>query len=173
MIASTAFGALVGSVVLSHLGGATRAGRLMIVSCVGWYAMLLIFSRLQNPAVGVVLLMLAGFAQSTSQVPMATLILRNADARLRGRVMGIRMLMINGNMPGLLISGPLIAAFGYPATAALYCAIGIAFTLLIVVRWRAHLWRRDAQANQRCDNYPVASQIGSSHTLSAKFGSPQ
>ncbi len=149
MAAGTAFGALLGSVVLSHRGGATRAARLMVLSCVAWYSMLLIFSRLQNPAAGVVLLMLTGFAQSTSQVPMATLILRNADARLRGRVMGIRMLMINGNMPGLLISGPLIAAFGYPATAALYCAVGLTFTLLIVVRWRAHLWRRDAQANKR------------------------
>jgi hypothetical protein len=25
-----------------------------------------------------------------------------------------------------------------------YCAFGLAFTLLIVVRWRDHLWRREA-----------------------------
>jgi len=76
-------------------------------------------------------------------------LLRNADAQFRGRVMGIRMLAINGNIPGLLVSGPLIASYGYPATAALYCAIGIAFTVLITLRWRRVLWRRDAPANKR------------------------
>ena len=80
---------------------------------------------------------------------MATILLRNADAALRGRVMGIRMLAINGNMPGLLISGPLIAGFGYPLTAALYCTIGVVFTVIIAVHWRAQLWRREAPANKR------------------------
>ena len=68
------------------------------------------------------LMMMAGFAQSLGQVPMATLLLRNSVPHMRGRVMGIRMLAINGNMPGLLISGPLIAGYGYSAAAALYCA---------------------------------------------------
>jgi predicted MFS family arabinose efflux permease len=149
MVASTASGAFLGSVVVSRLGSAARAARLMLWSCVAWYAMLLVFSRVQIPAAGMVFLVFAGFAQSMGQVPMATLILRNSDTRLRGRVMGIRMLMINGNMPGLLISGPLIAGFGYPATAALYCTVGLTFTLLIAVHWRKQLWRRDAPANKR------------------------
>jgi hypothetical protein len=80
---------------------------------------------------------------------MAAMILRTSDVPLRGRVMGIRMLAIYGNLPGLLISGPLIARFGYPVTATLYCAFGIASTLLIAVCWRSHLWRRDALANRR------------------------
>ena len=149
MVAATAFGALLGSLVLSRFGGAASAARLMLVSCVVWYSMLLVFSRLHTPAAGMVLLVFAGFAQSTGQVPMATLLLRNAVPPMRGRVMGIRMLAINGNMPGLLISGPLIASYGYPAAAALYCAIGLVFTLLVALRWRAQLWRRDAPANRR------------------------
>jgi hypothetical protein len=63
--------------------------------------------------------------------------------------MGIRMLAIYGNMPGLLISGPLIAHFGYPLTATLYSAFGITFALLIATRWRKHLWSRSAPANTR------------------------
>jgi hypothetical protein len=59
------------------------------------------------------------------------------------------MLAIYGMPVGLLISGPLISRFGYPATAALYCAIGLSFTLLIAVRWRSHLWRLGAPANRR------------------------
>jgi hypothetical protein len=63
--------------------------------------------------------------------------------------MGIRMLALYGNLPGLLLSAPLIASIGYPNTATLYCAIGILFTLIIAVRWRAQLWRLDAPANKR------------------------
>jgi hypothetical protein len=80
---------------------------------------------------------------------MATMLLRNSDTQFRGRVMGVRMLAIYGNVPGLLISGPLIANFGYPATVALFCAFGLTFTALIAARWRAQLWRRDAPANRR------------------------
>jgi hypothetical protein len=50
---------------------------------------------------------------------------------------------------GLLAAGLLIDRFGFAATATLYAAIGLAFTTIIAVRWRAHLWRLDAPANAR------------------------
>ncbi|HSB48521.1 MAG TPA: MFS transporter [Burkholderiales bacterium] len=149
LVAGSAFGALTGSIALSRYGGAVRAGRMMIVFCVAWYTMLLVFAYTQHPAAGIPVLVLAGCAQSLGLVPMAALLLRTSDTRFHGRVMGIRMLAIYGNLPGLLISGPLIANYGYPAMATLYCAIGIAFTLLISVRWRAQLWRADAPTNAR------------------------
>ena len=149
MVAGASFGALLGSITLSRHGSVIQAARVVIISSLLWYTMLLVFSQLQTPAAGIAALMFAGFAQSTSQVPMATVLLRNSEPQLRGRVMGIRMLAINGNMPGLLISGPMIASFGYSVTAALYCALGVAATVLITVCWRAQLWRRDAPANKR------------------------
>ncbi len=149
MVAGAAFGALLGSIALSRHGGAIRPARTMIVACALWYAMLLVFAHLQHPVAGIVVLVLAGFAQSLSQVPMSAMLLRTTDVQFRGRVMGIRMLAIYGNLPGLLISGPLIARFGYPVTATLYCVLGLASTLLIAVHWRAHLWRRGAPANSR------------------------
>jgi hypothetical protein len=33
--------------------------------------------------------------------------------------------------------------------ATLYCAIGLAFTLLIAVRWRANVWSLGALVNAR------------------------
>ena len=149
MVAGAAFGALAGSIALSRHGSAIRPARMMIVFCTVWYALLLAFAQLQHPVGGVLVLLLAGCAQSLCQVPMAAMLLRTSDAQFRGRVMGIRMLAIYGNLPGLLLSGPLIGRFGYPATATLYCMIGLAFTLLIAVRWRAHLWRLEAPANTR------------------------
>jgi MFS family permease len=149
LLASFACGALLGSIVLSRIGHAIRPGRMMIVFCAGWYAMVMVFAQMQSPAGGIPALMLAGLAQSLCMVPMSAMLLRNTRAQFRGRVMGIRMLMIYGVPIGLMTSGPLIGRFGYHTTATLYCVIGLAFTLLIAVRWRAHLWRLEAQANMR------------------------
>jgi hypothetical protein len=101
------------------------------------------------PATGSAALMVAGFAQSFGMISMSAMLLRTAGDRFRSRVMGIRMMAVYGLPIGLLISGPLIARFGYPVTATLYSIIGLAITLLIAVRWRAHVWRAGAPANAR------------------------
>jgi predicted MFS family arabinose efflux permease len=149
MVAGASFGALLGSMVLSRIGHAVRPARMGLVFGAGWYAMLLVFAHAPHAAAGIAILILTGVVQSMGLIPMAAMLLRNSDGRYRGRVMGIRMLVLYGNLPGLLISAPLIARIGYPMTATIYCAIGLAFTLLIAVRWRAHLWRLGAPANAR------------------------
>ena len=98
---------------------------------------------------GIAILFLAGISHSVSQVPMAAMLLRTTGEQYRGRVMGIRMLAIYGNVPGLLIAGQVIPRIGYPLTATLYCVFGIAVTVLIALRWKDDLWRRDAPANTR------------------------
>ena len=149
MSAGAAFGALLGSIVLSRYGGALRPARTMIVFCLAWFALLLVFAHTTGPETGVPMLIFAGFAQSLAMIPLATVLLRNSDEQFRGRVMGLRMLAIYGNLPGLLLSAPLIDRFGYAATASLYCTVGIVFTVLITLRWRAALWRHDAPSNTR------------------------
>jgi predicted MFS family arabinose efflux permease len=149
MVAGAAFGALVGSILLSRFGHAVRPARTMIVFCAVWYAALLAYSHTTHPAVGVPILIMAGIAQSLGMVTMGTLLLRTSDPKYRGRMMGIRMLAVYGNMPGLLLAGPLIASFGYPLTATLYCVLGLLFTLFVAVRWSHYLWRKNAPANVR------------------------
>ena len=111
--------------------------------------MLLVFAHIEHPGSGMLVLFFAGIVHSMGQVPMAALLLRNSEEQFRGRVMGIRMMMIYGMPLGLLIAGPLIGGFGYTATATLYCAVGLTVTVLITVRWRSYLWRLDAPANRR------------------------
>ncbi|MGZ5735542.1 MAG: MFS transporter [Burkholderiales bacterium] len=147
MVAGVAFGALLGSISLFRHGSVAHPARMMIIACAAWYSLLLVFAHVEVHLAGIFVLMLVGYAQSVSQVPMAAMLLRTSEEQLRGRVMGIRMLAIYGNLPGLLLSGPLISRFGYPATATLYCVFGLTFMLLIVARWRTHLWRREALAN--------------------------
>jgi predicted MFS family arabinose efflux permease len=148
-VAAGAFGALLGSVTVSRHVATLRPARTMLLGCTAWLTAILVFANLPAPHLGIPMLIVCGFAQSISQVPMSAILLRNTEAQYRGRVMGIRMLAIYGNLPGLLLSGPLIVRFGYPATATLYCIFGIGVAVLIAMRWRAHLWKADAPGNLR------------------------
>jgi MFS family permease len=149
MVAGAATGALVTSVFLSRVAHAIRPGRVGMAGCLAWYAALLGFAWAPDPWIGIPLLVLAGCAQSVSQVPTHAILLRNSDERFRGRIMGIRMLAIYGNVPGLLLFGPAVSALGFSATATVYCVVGATLALAMIVRWRAYLWRRDAPANRR------------------------
>jgi Na+/melibiose symporter-like transporter len=149
LVASFAFGALLGSLVLSRYGETIRPARVMIVCCLAWYAMVLVFAQMPGPASGIPFLILAGLAQSLGMIPMSAMLLRTAGERFRGRVMGIRQLAIYGVPIGLLIAGPLVANYGYRLTASVYCVFGLLVTVLIAVYWREHIWRPDAAANRR------------------------
>jgi predicted MFS family arabinose efflux permease len=141
LVASFASGALLGSLMLALAGGRMRLPRVMIISSAAWYAVLLLFARAHSLAGGMACLMLAGFMQSLSVVSLAAILMRTADARFRGRVMGVRMLGIYGLPFGLLGAGALIGRIGFAATATLYAAVGLVLTLMIALRWRTEVWR--------------------------------
>jgi len=149
LVASTALGSLLGSIAVSLAGRAIRPARMMIVFALAWYAALLAFVQMTSPASGRLALILAGFMQSLSLVPMSVMLLTSAGERFRGRVMGVRMLAIYGVPIGLMIAGVLIERIGFALVASLYCGIGLALTALIALYWRADLWPRDAPANWR------------------------
>ena len=147
LVASFAVGALVGSIWLSRHRGTMRPARMMIGFAAGWYAAILAFAHTESTLAGIAALTVAGFMQSLCLVPLSVMLLRCSDPKLRGRVMGLRMLAVYGLPLGLLASGPLIASLGFAATSTIAGAIGLACTLLIVWYWRDHLWRADAPAN--------------------------
>jgi len=149
LISCFAIGALLGSVGITIAGRAIRPARMMIVFAVAWYAMLLVFVHMPTATSGSATLILAGFAQSLSLVPMSVMLLHGAGEQFRGRVMGLRMLAIYGMPIGLLSAGVLIERIGFVPTATLYCVVGLLATLLIAAHWRSHLWPLWAPANAR------------------------
>ncbi len=149
MVAAAATGSLTGSIIMSRFGGVFRPARAMIVFGIAWLAMLLVFTQTTHPAAGIPALMLAGCMQTMGLIPINALLLRTSDERYRGRIMGIRMMAIYGNLPGLLLAGPLISAYGYAVVAGGYCVFGIAVILWIAVHWRSHLWLSGAAANRQ------------------------
>src|ERR1051325_2420159 len=149
LVASPAFGALLGSVAVSLAGRVIRPARMMILFALAWYLALLLFVQMPGPAGGRLALILAGFMQSLSLVPMSVMLLTSAGERFRGRVMGVRMLAIYGVPIGLMLAGGLIERIGFVWAASLYCIIGLGLTLSIALYWHAALWPRDAPGNWR------------------------
>ena len=149
LVASVAFGSLLGSIVVSLAGRSMRPARMMILFALAWHAALLVFVQMESPIGGGMILVIAGFSQSLSLVPMSVMLLRSAGERFRGRIMGVRQLAIYGSPIGLLGAGALIEHIGFTLTASLYCLVGAALTGLIALNWRAALWPVDAPANAR------------------------
>jgi MFS family permease len=144
--ASFAVGSLAASIALSATSG-VKLARLMILSTMGWYVMLLVFVQMESFTAALIFLMLAGVSQSLSMITLAVILLQTANEKFRGRVMGVRMMAIYSLPLGLLAAGPMIERFGFIATASVYSVVGLLFTLLIAIRWRNDLWRALAPAN--------------------------
>jgi predicted MFS family arabinose efflux permease len=149
LVASFASGALVGSVTLTFIGRSIQPARCMIIFAAIWYAMLLVFAQMRIAPAGSACLVVAGFAQSMSMVPLATMLLRTAAPEFRGRVMGVRMLAIYSLPIGLLVAGTLIERIGFHVTATLYATIGLLFTALIALKWRTAVWNVQSIGNAR------------------------
>jgi MFS family permease len=149
LAAAGGLGALMSSAIMSRIGHHVRPARMVIIFSVGWYLGLMCFVNTPTLAMGIPFLMLAGLSQGLSQIAMATMLIRACDPQFRGRIMGIRMLAIYGNVPGLLLAGWLIPKLTYPVMATLYGSVALLLVVLIVWHWRAYLWRRDAPANGR------------------------
>jgi hypothetical protein len=115
--------------------------RVMIVSAIGWYALLLMFGQAATPTAGMIYLALAGFLQSFCMVSLIVVLLGDASEQFRGRVMGVRMLAIYGMPVGLLAAGLLVELIGFMAMTVLYCLSGLVFVLLIALYWRADVWQ--------------------------------
>jgi hypothetical protein len=144
--ASFATGSLIGSMTLSLAGG-VRVARLPIGTTVGWYAILLVFAQIKALSAAMACLMLAGISQSMSMIAIAVILMRSASGPFRGRVMGVRMMVIYGLPLGLLAAGSLIDLIGFAATVTLYAGTGL--MLAIAMHWRDDLWPLHAPANAR------------------------
>ena len=149
LVASFAAGALTGSLCLSAFGERLRPARTMLASCVVWYLCLLGFALPIGVPVAMALLVGAGLTQSLSMVTLSIVLMRTAEQRFRGRVMGARMLAIYTLPLGLLAAGALIPAIGFRALVVLYVATGLVLTAGIALAWRAELLAREARANAR------------------------
>jgi MFS family permease len=141
LVASFSLGALLASIAMVMTGGPRNPERFTLVFTVLWYVLLAGFGYVQSMSVGRVVLFVAGFVQSLAMISMTATLLTAAGEGYRARVMGVRMLAVYGLPLGLLAAGALIERIGYPPTVAGLAAVGLVFTALIAIKWRAAMWR--------------------------------
>ena len=147
LMASFAIGSLVGSIILGMVGHKVRPARAMIFFAIVWHLFLAMFVWVDQLFLGMILIGLAGLAHNLSLVPLVGLLMRTSDPGLRGRVMGVRMLAIYTLPISLMVAGWLIDSINFHRTMSLYMVTGVALTLVIAVRWRESVLRKNSVAN--------------------------
>jgi len=141
LVAAFATGALVGSIAMAVGLRSGRPARLMLLTALAWYLLLLLFGQVQSKLPGIVLLLAIGLVQSFAMVTMAVTLLTAVPQQFRARVMGVRMLAVYGLPVGLLASGAVVGWLGYPGAVTVYALLGIGILLAIGIRWRTSLWQ--------------------------------
>jgi len=143
LVASFSLGGLLASIIMVLTGGPRRPERSTLLYTAFWFALLLVFGHMPTLGGGLLALFAAGVVQNVAMISMAGTLLAAAGDGFRGRVMGVRMLAVYGMPLGLMASGALIERIGYPLTISALAITGLAFTLLIGIRWRASMWQRE------------------------------
>lgn len=145
LLASYAAGALIGSFSMAVGGGPRRSPVGAVFAGVAvWYLLLMVFSQMTEKWAGMAVMVAVGTVQGGAMIGLAVLLLRRSNARLRGLVMGVRMLAVYGMAIGLPLGGVLIETVGYRATVMSYALAGLAGTALIAFLWRRALFGAEA-----------------------------
>lgn len=147
LVASYASGALAGSLVMGAFGARLPAAHTMLLSCALWFVALMGLALPVGVGVAQALLMAAGLLQSLGMLALSLILLRTCEERLRGRVMGVRMLAIYTLPLGLLAAGMLIPRVGFRALVLGYGTLGLLALAAITLAWRRELLPRAARAN--------------------------
>jgi hypothetical protein len=71
----------------------------------------------------------------------------------------VRTLAVYGLPLGLLAAGGLIERIGYPLTITAAATVGLLFTLLIGMKWRASMWRRQPATGRPASLPPDRGQV--------------
>ena len=141
LMAAFSVGAVIGALILAWTPSQQHSNKLMLINLVVWYATLVLFAQVSTEKSALLILVLVGIFHSLAMVSMNTALLGVTDELLRGRVFGVRSLAVYSLPVGLIVSGILIETFGFVAFIGIYATLGVAFTIVIGIKWRAAIWR--------------------------------
>ena len=113
LVVAYALGAMVGSILTALVFRTTDPKKLMLVNILAWVVLLIFFAQVNHLSVALGVLILVGATQSLSMTSMSVFLIQIAKLEFRGRVLGVRMLVVYG-LP--LVGGWLIEVLG-PETA--------------------------------------------------------
>ncbi len=132
LTAMAGFGALVAGLWVVSLGNVKQKGRMLVWSALAWPASLLLLAFSTSYAVSLALVFLAGLTQAIVWTVIATLILGNTDAAMRGRVMGLRTGVVVALPVGNFLAGAAAERIGAAWAQGAYAAIAMLIMLGII-----------------------------------------
>ena len=133
LAAAASAGALSGALSLGVKRNVGSPARVMVLSSVAWYALMLVLATAPPLWLFSLILVAWGFSGGMTFVAMVVGLLRAAPAEARGRVMGIRSLGIYGLPTGLLLGGWIAEEVGAQAMIGVLGGIGLFATLAAAV----------------------------------------
>jgi MFS family permease len=142
LTAMAGVGALVAGLWVVSLGNFNGKGKLLVWTSLAWPASLLLFAFSTSYSVSLALVFVAGLTQAIVWTVIATLILSNTTATMRGRVMGLRTGVVVALPVGNLLAGAVAERFGPALAQGAYAAAAI-FVMLGTVALVPSLYRSD------------------------------
>ena len=139
LVASYAFGALLGSITMVLIKLKKNPARFMIINIFLMHLLIIFFAYIETKLSGQILLFFSGYIQSLAMISLVVTLLAIASEKFRGLVMGVRMMAVYGLPLGLMVSGYLIEHLGYGWSVMLYGAIGLILSALVTLKWRSHI----------------------------------
>ncbi|MCH7714165.1 MAG: MFS transporter [Chloroflexi bacterium] len=125
LISAFGIGAVAGSMFLSFFPELKNVGKLLILSVVVWHGSMAAFGASTSFPVSLAILVVTGFAFSSTLVLIMIPIWRTALPEYRGRIIGLRVLAIYASAIGNLNSGGLAGAFSPALAANVSAGVGI------------------------------------------------
>ena len=116
------------------LGNYNRRGRLVILGGLLWPISIFLLSLSSWFYLSLVIVFLAGVAQAISWTLIATLILSNTEASMRGRIMGLRTGVVISLPFGNFLAGAIAENFGVATAMAGYACCALLLMILIISR---------------------------------------
>ena len=128
LISAFGIGAVAGSMFLSLFPNPKNVGKLLILSIVIWHGTMAAFGASTSFPVSLAILVVTGFAFSSTLVLIMIPIWRTALPEYRGRIIGLRVLVIYASAFGSLSSGGIAGAFSPALAANVSAGLGIVLT---------------------------------------------
>ena len=139
LVASYAFGALLGSITMVLIKLKKNPARFMVMNIFLMHLLIIFFAYIETKLSGQILLFFSGYIQSLAMISLVVTLLAVASEKFRGLVMGVRMMAVYGLPLGLMFSGYLIEYLGYGRSVMLYGLIGAILSALVTIRWRKYI----------------------------------
>ena len=139
LVASYAFGALLGSITMVLIKLKKNPARFMIINIFLMHLLIIFFAYIETKLSGQILLFFSGYIQSLAMISLVVTLLAIASEKFRGLVMGVRMMAVYGLPLGLMFSGYMIEYLGYGRSVMLYGLVGLILSALVTVKWRKYI----------------------------------